>query len=96
MTNLTRDDILKLARLSKLDLADDQIDRFRNEIESVVQYIEHLQAADVEGLEPTNQVSGRVNSTRKDEIREYVSPDELLKNLPDSENGQIKVKRMIG
>lgn len=96
MADLTREDILKLARLSKLELTEEQIAQYQTEIQAIVEYVEHLQAADVDGLEPTNQVSGRVNATRKDEVREFATPADLLKNLPDQEDGQIKVKRMIG
>lgn len=95
MAKLTKEDILKLARLSKLELTDEQVDKFKTEIESIVDYAEMLKAVDVSGLEPTNQVTGLVNVMREDEVQEYVSPDELLKNLPDKENNLIKVKRMI-
>lgn len=96
MTKLTRDDILKLAKLSKLELTDEQIERFRTEIQSVMEYVEILQNADVEGLEPTDHVTGLVNSFRPDEVKQYADVDELLKNVPHKKDGQIKVKRMIG
>ncbi|MGI9028221.1 MAG: Asp-tRNA(Asn)/Glu-tRNA(Gln) amidotransferase subunit GatC [Candidatus Saccharimonadales bacterium] len=95
MADLTRDDILKLARLSKLDLSDEQVVRFRDELQAIVGYVEQLQSIDVTGLKPTNQVTGLTNVTRPDEIIEYANQAELLKNLPDQENGQIKVKRML-
>ncbi len=95
MADLSSDDILKLAKLSKLELTDGQVEKFRVEIEAIVGYVEQLQGVDVSGLEPTNQVTGLVNVTRKDEIEEYASREELLKNLPASQDGQIKVNRMI-
>lgn len=96
MAKLSREDVLKLARLSKLDLTDEQLDKFRGELEAIVGYVDQLQNADVKGLEPTNQVTGLVNVTRKDEIEDYASRADLLKNLPASEDGHIKVNRMIG
>lgn len=96
MANLTREDILKLARLSKLELTEEQIARYQTEIQSIVKYVEQLQDVDVDGLEPTNQVSGLVNVTRSDEIKQYADRKALLKNLPTEENDHIKVKRMIG
>ena len=95
MARLSREDILKLARLSKLELTDEQVEKFRGEIESIVGYVEQLQSVDVTGLKPTNQVTGLTNVTRKDEIEEYAGREELLKNLPASQNGQIKVNRII-
>jgi aspartyl-tRNA(Asn)/glutamyl-tRNA(Gln) amidotransferase subunit C len=96
MSHITREDVLKLARLSRLKLADDEVDRFAKELNNIVQYIEQLQAVDTSGLEPTEQVTGLVNVTRPDEIHEYgVTPEELLKNAPALEDQHIKVKRMI-
>lgn len=96
MADLTRDDILKLARLSKLELSDEQVERFRNELGEIVGYVEKLQEVDVSGLKPTNQVTGLTTVTRADEIVEYASKEELLKNLPAREGDLIKVRRMIG
>lgn len=95
MANISREDILKLAGLSKLELSDKELSKFASEINDIVGYIEMLQGADVAGLQATNQVTGLVNSTREDVIRNYQSQDELLKNLPDSEGRYIKTKRVI-
>jgi aspartyl-tRNA(Asn)/glutamyl-tRNA(Gln) amidotransferase subunit C len=96
MAKLSTEDILKLARLSKLELTHDQVQKFRTELEEIMAYVEQLQGVDVSGLEPTNQVTGLTNVMRPDEVKEYASPEELLKNLPEREGDQIKVNRMIG
>lgn len=97
MTKLTRDDILKLARLARLNLSDDEITEYSDELSAILQYVELLQSVDVEGLKPTNQVTGLTNVTREDvEINYGYKPEDLRKNLPVLEEDQIKVKRMIG
>lgn len=97
MADLTREDILKLARLARLDLTDEEIERFPKELTAILHYVEQLQDADVTGLEPTNQVTGLTNVSRKDEVIDYgYAPKELLKNVPNVLDDQIKVKRMIG
>jgi aspartyl-tRNA(Asn)/glutamyl-tRNA(Gln) amidotransferase subunit C len=96
MAHLSTEDILKLARLSKLKLTDAQLTQFQTEIGAIVEYVEQLQDVDVSGLEPTNQVTGLTNATRPDEVREYAGQDALLKNLPEREGDQIKVNRMVG
>lgn len=96
MNKLTRDDILKLAQLARLDLTDDEINDFTSEFGDILQYVEQLQAVDTDNLKPTNQVSGNINVMRDDEIRGYgYEPSELLKNVPAIEDSQIKVKRMV-
>ena len=96
MAKLTRDDVLKLARLARIDLTDQEIDEFAGEFSEILEYVEQLQSVDITGLKPTTQVTGLTNVTRDDEERDYgYDPKELLKNVPSVENDQIKVKRMI-
>lgn len=95
MAKLSKDDVLKLARLCNLSFSEEQLERFRRELEEIVGYVEKLQAVDVTGLAPTNQVTGLTNVMRDDETAEYVSPKELLKNVPALEGDLIKVKRVI-
>jgi aspartyl-tRNA(Asn)/glutamyl-tRNA(Gln) amidotransferase subunit C len=97
MADLTRDDILKLAALARLDLTEEEVIEFARELTEILQYVEQLQSIDVSGLEPTSQVTGLVNVTRADEILDYgYDPKELLKNVPEVEDDLIKVGRMIG
>jgi len=95
MAKLTREDVLKLARLSRLRLTDEEIEKFQKEIEAILGYVEQLQKVDL-SLEPTYQVTGLTNVTRPDEVIDYgATPDDLLKNAPATEEGHIKVKRML-
>ena len=97
---LSREDIIKLARLSRLRLSEDDIAKYQKELSAILEYVAQLDSADVAGLKPTYQVTGLTsadsNATRKDVVVDQVSQDKLFKNLPQKENGQIKVKRMIG
>ncbi len=97
MTRLSRDDVLKLAQLARLSLSDDEVAVFQKEISTILQYIELLQKADIGGLEPTSQVTGLVNVMRDDEVVDYgVGAEDLLRAAPHRQDGQVKVKRMIG
>jgi aspartyl-tRNA(Asn)/glutamyl-tRNA(Gln) amidotransferase subunit C len=97
MAKLNREDVLKLARLARLDLSDEEVEAFRGELSEILQYVEQLQKVDVKGLKPTNQVTGLTNVTRPDEIKDYgYKVAELLKNVPATQDDQIKVKRMLG
>lgn len=97
MAKLTRDDVLKLARLARLDLTDEEIDEFAVELSEILQYVEQLNDVDTAGLRPTNQVTGLENVYRGDDVVDYgYKPLDLLRNVPQVEDNQIKVKRMIG
>lgn len=97
MADLSRDDILKLAQLARLDLTEEEVAEFARELTDILHYVEQLQGADISGLAPTNQVTGLTNVSRKDEHMDYgYAPLDLLKNVPQTEDNQIKVRRMIG
>ena len=97
MAQLTRDDITRLAHLARLDLSDDEITEFASELSAILQYVEQLQSVDVEGLPPTNQVTGLTNVTRPDEVYDYgYEPLDLLHNVPEVKDNLIKVKRILG
>ena len=97
MAKLTKDDVLKLARLSRLTLTDEEIDQFVGEISAILQYVEQLSTVDLSTYEPTSQVTGLVNVTRPDVEKSYgTTPEQLLQNAPATEDGHIKVKRMLG
>jgi aspartyl-tRNA(Asn)/glutamyl-tRNA(Gln) amidotransferase subunit C len=97
MAKLTREDVLKLAQLARLELSAAEVEEFSAELTEILQYVEQLQGVDVSDLEPTNQVNGLTNVMREDEVRDYgYKPAELLKNVPEVKDGQIKVKRMVG
>lgn len=97
MAKLSREEVLKLAQLARLALSEDDVKEFQSELSDILQYVEQLQQVDISGLKPTNQVTGLVNVMRDDIVRDYgYQPRELLKNVPDVQEDQIKVNRMVG
>ncbi|HET8708786.1 MAG TPA: Asp-tRNA(Asn)/Glu-tRNA(Gln) amidotransferase subunit GatC [Candidatus Saccharimonadales bacterium] len=96
MADLSKDDVLKLARLARLQLTDEEVSEFTAELAEILKYVEQLDSVDTKGLLPTSQVTGLVNVTRPDKVRGYgYEPADLLKNVPAVQDDQIKVKRMI-
>ena len=96
MAKLTRDEVLKLAKLANLKLTEQEISHFQTEISAILDYVEQLQSVDTQGLEPTYQVTGLKNVTRSDEAIKYTAdPEELLRNVPHREGNYIKVKRVL-
>lgn len=97
MADLSRDEIIKLAALARLDLSDEEVQEFSSELTAILQYVEQLQNVDIAGLKPTHQVTGLANVQRDDEIADYgYAPKDLLANVPQTEHDHIKVQRMIG
>ena len=97
MTKLSRADVLKLSRLARLELNEDEIREYQEELSQILTYVAMLQSADIAGLRPTDQVSGLQNVTRADSVIDYgYSPHDLLDNVPKVKDSQIETKRMLG
>jgi aspartyl-tRNA(Asn)/glutamyl-tRNA(Gln) amidotransferase subunit C len=96
MAKLTNEDVLKLAKLSRLKLTDDEVSRFKREIEAILDYVEQLQSLELDEYLPTSQVSGLTNVMRDDIVSDYqATPDGLLELTPlPPSNRQIKVRRV--
>ncbi|MDO8266190.1 MAG: Asp-tRNA(Asn)/Glu-tRNA(Gln) amidotransferase subunit GatC [Candidatus Saccharibacteria bacterium] len=96
MSKLTREQVIKLANLSKLRLSDEEIVKYQNELSNILSYIERLNEVDDAGLEPTYQITGLQNVMREDVVvKQQATPEELMKLLPKSKDGYIQVGRMI-
>lgn len=96
MGKLSSDAVLKLAQLSRLKLTAEEIERFRAELSSILDYVQMLDKVDVSGLKPTYQVTGLKNVMRKDEVKDYLAkPADLLKGAPAIEKNQFKVRRVL-
>lgn len=96
MSTLSREDVLKLAQLARLEISEDEIEHYREELSTILEYVAKLDSVDIAGLEPTTQVTGLQNVMRADDVVDYgISPRDLLRLAPASQDGHIKVKRMI-
>lgn len=95
MTQISRDDVLTLARLSSLQLADDEVDNMTKELGSILDYVKQLSELDTEGIEPTYQVTGLENIWRDDVVKEGIDPEALLALAPATKDNQIKVPKVL-
>lgn len=79
MTSLTRDQVLHIAKLARLQLKEEEVDKMTTELSSILTYIDVLNELDTENVSPTAQVTGITNAFREDEVRpSEAKPDELL------------------
>lgn len=92
---LDREEVLKIARLAHLSLSEDEITGYLSELNSILQYIEKLNAIDVKGLEPMSHVHGSVNVFRADEVTSPLPIEETLRNAPDVFGRFIRVPIII-
>lgn len=95
MSKITPDEVRRIAALANIGLTEDEIPKLAAELEQIVEFFGQLQKCDVEGLEPTDQVTGLVDVWRKDEVRPGLSYEQLMLNAPAWQDGQYKVRRVL-
>lgn len=96
MTQISRDDVLHLAQLSNLQLANDEIDALQADIANILGYVEQLEELDTEGVEPTYQVTDLENVSRDDTIIDYgVTRETLLGLAKEQAANSVKVPKVL-
>lgn len=96
MSSITTDDVKYVAALAKIAVTEDEAVKFTKELTAILGYVEQLDAVDTTGLEPTYQVTGLTNVTRKDEVIDYgTTQKDLLKNVRRSRDGYIEVPKVL-
>jgi aspartyl-tRNA(Asn)/glutamyl-tRNA(Gln) amidotransferase subunit C len=89
MTTLTKDQVRHIAKLARLKLSEEEVDKFSKELTSILQYVDMLKEVDTSKVEPTAQVTGQTNVFRDDVIRQKSTPPDALLNcspLPISDH----------
>lgn len=96
MTNISVDDVQRLALLSSVQLADEEVESLRADLENIVGYIDQLSELDTSSVEPTYQVTDLQTVWRDDVVDDYgISKDELLALAPATDQDQVKVPKVL-
>ncbi|HEX3082429.1 MAG TPA: Asp-tRNA(Asn)/Glu-tRNA(Gln) amidotransferase subunit GatC [Candidatus Saccharimonadia bacterium] len=95
MSKIGVTEVQRIAKLARIGLTDDEAARMAVEIESIVTFVEQLQAVDIKDVAPTDQVTGLVDVWREDEVHQSLSREALLANAPVQKDGYIVVKRVL-
>ena len=92
---ISRDDVLRVARLARLALTDAEVETMREQLSAILSHIDALKAVDTTGVEPTSHAVPQFNVMRDDEPRPCLSLDEMLANAPDRAGDFFRVPRII-
>ena len=88
---ITKDEVLHVARLARLELTDDEVERFREQLNAILEAVGKVAELDLADVEPTAHPLDLVNTWREDEPRPSLSVDEALSNAPDREGDFFRV-----
>jgi aspartyl-tRNA(Asn)/glutamyl-tRNA(Gln) amidotransferase subunit C len=93
---LSREEVLKIANLARLEFKDEEIEKFQHELNDILKYIDILGELDTSNVEPLLQTNEMQNVLREDTVKESLSPELATKNAPQSEDGTFIVPKVVG
>lgn len=88
---IEREQVLHVARLSRLKLSDEEVAVLERELSSILDHVDRLAKIDIEGVEPTSHVVPLENVLRDDLPRPSLDRDRALEGAPDPHDGAFRV-----
>jgi aspartyl-tRNA(Asn)/glutamyl-tRNA(Gln) amidotransferase subunit C len=88
---ITRDEVLHVARLARLELSEEEVERFREQLSAILEAVGKVQELDLASVEPTSHPLDLVNVWADDEPRPSLPVEEALANAPDREGAFFRV-----
>ena len=93
---LTKEEVLKIAKLSKLSFEEKEIEKFQIELNDILKYIDMLNEVDTSKIEPLVYINEAVNNFREKEEKPSLEIGKVLLNAPESVENAIVVPKVIG
>lgn len=94
---LNKDEIQHIADLARLDLSEEELGIYGDQLTEVLSYIEQLREVNTDGVEPMAHVTGAENVLSEDEVEEWRERERenALYQAPELENREVKVRRVL-
>jgi aspartyl-tRNA(Asn)/glutamyl-tRNA(Gln) amidotransferase subunit C len=96
MADIAREDVAHVAQLARIELTDDELDTFTEQLSKVLQHARDVEALDVADVPPTAHPYPLVNVLRPDVEQPCLPRDEVLAVAPAAEDGQFRVPPVLG
>jgi len=96
MASINKDTVTHLGKLARIAIKPEHVEGITNDLKDILAYVEQLQKVDTKNAPIISQVTGLKDVMRKDEVKSSaLSREQLLANAPDTEDGYIKVRRVL-
>lgn len=92
---ISKEEIRHIANLSMLNLTEEEVEKYTQDMQEILNFAETINNADTEGTGETMGALEIYNVLRKDEVRESMDRDLLLQNAPDQDVGMFKVPPVV-
>lgn len=87
--------VRQVAYLARLELSDEEVARYRDDLNSILTLVERMNACDTEGVKPMSNPLDATQRLRADVVTEEIDREEFLKGAPEARNGLFLVPKVI-
>ncbi|WP_332691817.1 Asp-tRNA(Asn)/Glu-tRNA(Gln) amidotransferase subunit GatC [Halalkalibacter lacteus] len=95
MSRIQEEQVKHVAHLARLAITEEEAKMFTEQLDAIITFAEQLNELDTTGVKPTTHVLDMKNVLREDKSTEGLPIEDVLKNAPDHEDGQIRVPSII-
>lgn len=95
MSRIQEEQVKHVANLARLAITDEEAKMFTEQLDAIITFAEQLNELDTTGVKPTTHVLDMKNVLREDKATKGLPIEDVLKNAPDHEDGQIRVPSII-
>ena len=92
---VSKEEILRIANLARLDLNENEVDKYIENLQDILNFANIVNNAPVEGLDITIGANEAKNIFRKDEIKRFEDTESLLQNAETKEQNMFKIPKVI-
>jgi aspartyl-tRNA(Asn)/glutamyl-tRNA(Gln) amidotransferase subunit C len=92
---LSEKDVRYVAKLSRLEVTDQEVAKYTLQLANILEYVEQLKKIDTTDVEPLTHVLEMKNVFRTDEIKPSLTQKEVLSNGPEVQSGHFKVPKIM-
>ena len=92
---LTRQEVEQIANLARLDLSDEQIALYQEQLSAILVYADRLNELNLDGVEPTTQPVPLTNVMRADVIESALPTEKALANAPQRASNQFGIQAVL-
>ena len=95
MQNISKEEIIHIAKLANLNLSEEEINKYRDNMQEILEFANTINEVNTEGLNETIGINNNQNVFRKDEVVEFQNRELLLKNAPSQDEGMFRIPKVI-
>ena len=92
---VSREEILHIAKLANLNLKEEEIEKSAKKLEEILNFAQIINDANTDEIKETTMSNENYNVFRKDEIIEFEDKEALLQNAPTKEDGMFQIPKVI-